>query len=319
MKLTPRFSFLSPIFVMGHASSNTKARTRVLPFCCALLVIYLFVYGSSLAARQAAGLAPEAITVTIVADGKQIVTRSKYSNPLDVLAEAGIALVGLDYTIPGADTLLGDGDSVQVIRVAETYRFQDQPLPYKTIYQPTDTLDLDTQAIISAGTPGVQRQRVRTLYENDAAVAEVIDGQWSMSEPINEVMGYGTRITTGVVETPEGPREYWRVVRMRVTAYTAASSGKSPDHPSYGITASGRPAGTGIVAVDPNVVPFRSEVYVPGYGVGFAGDTGGGIKGRWIDLGYAEDELVAWNGYVDVYYLTPIPAEVNYLIPSVLP
>ena len=106
---------------------------------------------------------------------------------------------------------------------------------------------------------------------------------------------------------------------MRVTAYTAASSGKSPDHPSYGITASGRPAGTGIVAVDPNVIPFRSEVYVPGYGVGYAGDTGGGIKGRWIDLGYDEDELQAWNGYVDVYYLTPVPAEINYLIPEVLP
>jgi 3D (Asp-Asp-Asp) domain-containing protein len=73
------------------------------------------------------------------------------------------------------------------------------------------------------------------------------------------------------------------------------------------------------VAVDPNVIPFRSEVYVPGYGIGFAGDTGGGVKGRWIDLGYDEDELQTWNGYTDVYYLTPIPAEINYLLPEVLP
>ena len=49
------------------------------------------------------------------------------------------------------------------------------------------------------------------------------------------------------------------------------------------------------------------------------GDTGGGVKGRWIDLGYDEDELVAWSSYVDVYYLTPIPEEINYLIPEVLP
>ncbi|MEZ4646658.1 MAG: hypothetical protein R3E31_28695 [Chloroflexota bacterium] len=67
---------------------------------------------------------------------------------------------------------------------------------------------------------------------------------------------------------------------MRVTSYTAASSGKEPGDPGYGRTASGLPAGFGIVAVDRNVVPFRSSVFVPGYGVGYAGDTGGGVRGR---------------------------------------
>jgi 3D (Asp-Asp-Asp) domain-containing protein len=108
---------------------------------------------------------------------------------------------------------------------------------------------------------------------------------------------------------------------MRVTAYTAASAGKAPEHPGYGITASGLPAGTGIVAIDRTIVPWRSYVYVPGYGVGFAGDTGGGVKGRWIDLGYDEGELRSWSGYVDVYYLTPVPPaeQINYLLPTWLP
>jgi resuscitation-promoting factor RpfB len=123
------------------------------------------------------------------------------------------------------------------------------------------------------------------------------------------------------VDTPQGAFEYWRVVRMRVTAYTAASSGKPPSHPAYGITASGLEAGTGIVAVDPRVVPFRTWVYVPGYGMGYAGDTGGGVKGRWIDLGYDEAEYRSWSGQVDVYYLTPVPPEdrINYLIPTTIP
>ena len=106
-----------------------------------------------------------------------------------------------------------------------------------------------------------------------------------------------------------------------MTAYTASSSGKPPDHPAYGVTASGVSAGTGVVAVDPKVVPFRSWVFVPGYGIGYAGDTGGGVKGRWIDLGYDEEELVAWSSYTDVYYLTPVPPaeKINYLIPTSLP
>jgi 3D (Asp-Asp-Asp) domain-containing protein len=205
------------------------------------------------------------------------------------------------------------------VRVREELLTVDEALPYQTVYQPSADLDLDTKAQLSPGTPGLKQRVTRVRYEDGQEVSRVDEGEIVAQEPVNEVIGYGTRIVTNFVDTPDGPREYWRVVRMRATAYTAASSGKAPDHPNYGITASGRPAGTGIVAVDPNVVPFRSEVFIPGYGVGFAGDTGGGVKGRWIDLGFDEDELETWNGYADVYYLTPIPAEINYLLPEVLP
>lgn len=260
-----------------------------------------------------------AIPLTIQVDGQTYALFSGARKTAEVLAGAGITLGELDRIDPGPDAVLNAGDMIKIVRVREESIVVDEEVPFQTVYQPSDELVLDTKAVISGGVPGIKRQSTRVRYEDGIEVSREYEGEWMEQEPVNQVIGYGTRITTNVIETPEGPREYWRVVRMRVTAYTAASSGKSPDHPSYGITASGRPAGTGIVAVDPNVIPFRSEVYVPGYGVGFAGDTGGGVKGRWIDLGYDEDELQAWNGYVDVYYLTPIPAEINYLLPEVLP
>ncbi len=260
-----------------------------------------------------------AIPLTIQVDGQTYAIFSDARTPAEVLANAGIALGDLDIINPAADAVLNAGDTVQVVRVREEAIVAEVEVPYQTVYQPSEDLDLDTKAVISGGVPGIKRQSTRIRYEDGVEVSRVNEGEWIEKEPVNEVIGYGTRITINVIGTPEGPLEYWRVVNMRVTAYTAASSGKSPDHPSYGITASGRPAGTGIVAVDPNVIPFRSEVYVPGYGIGYAGDTGGGIKGRWIDLGYDGDELQAWNGYVDVYYLIPVPAEINYLIPEVLP
>jgi hypothetical protein len=76
-----------------------------------------------------------------------------------------------------------------------------------------------------------------------------------------------------------------------------------------------------VVAIDRSVVPWKSEVFVPGYGVAIAGDTGGGVRGRWIDLGYPDGGYESWSGYVDVYYLTPIPApeDINYLLPAILP
>lgn len=259
--------------------------------------------------------------LTITADGRIIQIRSHHSNVLDVLAEAGIGLVGYDYTLPGPEATLKANDTIQVVRVTEDFRLVDEPIPYQTLWQASDQLDLDSTALISAGVPGIKRQRVRVRYENGVEVSQTVDGEWVAQQPVNQVIGYGTRITVQTIDTPEGPLEYWRVVRMRVTAYTAASSGKSPDHPGYGITASGVPAGTGVVAIDRSVVPFRSYVYVPGYGKALAGDTGGGVRGRWIDLGYDEDEYVSWSGYVDVYYLTPVPApeDINYLLPSGLP
>jgi 3D (Asp-Asp-Asp) domain-containing protein len=52
----------------------------------------------------------------------------------------------------------------------------------------------------------------------------------------------------------------------------------------YGHTATGTYVHHGSIAVDPRLIPFGSEVYVPGYGWGKAEDTGGAIRGHIIDL-----------------------------------
>lgn len=259
--------------------------------------------------------------LTIRADGQVVQTRSHHTNVLAVLAEAGVGLIGQDFTRPGPDVTLESGDTIEVVRVTEDFRVEDEEIAFESLFQGTDQLELDQRAVLSEGVSGILRRRIRVRYENGVEVSQTSDGEWVAREPVSRVVGFGTNVVIRVVDTPSGALEYWRVVRMRVTAYTAASSGKAPDHPGYGITASGLQAGTGIVAVDPSVIPFRSEVYVPGYGVGYAGDTGGGVKGRWIDLGYDEDELVAWSGYVDVFYLTPAPPadQINYLLPTWLP
>ena len=65
--------------------------------------------------------------------------------------------------------------------------------------------------------------------------------------------------------------------------------GKTPDHPAYGITASGRKAEPYVsVAVDPFLIPLGSKVYVD-YGDGElheyrADDTGSAVAGAHIDL-----------------------------------
>lgn len=260
-----------------------------------------------------------AIPLLIKVDGRLMEIASPHRQVADVLAGAGINLVGDDFTRPGPDTLLQPNDIIEVIRVTENFLIEDQPIPYETLWQPSDSLELDTEGLLQAGVPGILRRRVRVRYHDGTEASRTATEEWVAREPTAEIMGYGTRIVLRTLQTPGGSYQYWRVARMRVTSYTAASSGKPPDHPAYGITASGLQAGTGIVAIDRSVIPFRSWVYVPGYGIGYAGDTGGGVIGRWIDLGYDETEFVPWSGYVDVYYLVPMPENINYRLPQELP
>nr|WP_263324226.1 3D domain-containing protein [Neobacillus sp. Marseille-Q6967] len=64
------------------------------------------------------------------------------------------------------------------------------------------------------------------------------------------------------------------------TAYSHESSG-SITAMGYNIEAN---PNMKLIAVDPSVIPLGSKVWVEGYGVAIAGDTGGAIKGHKIDV-----------------------------------
>jgi 3D (Asp-Asp-Asp) domain-containing protein len=71
-----------------------------------------------------------------------------------------------------------------------------------------------------------------------------------------------------------------------VTAYCCCKicCGKEPEHPAYGITASGKRATEGrTIAVDPSIIPLGTTVYLNGNPY-IAEDTGSAIKGKKIDL-----------------------------------
>ncbi|RAK18666.1 3D (Asp-Asp-Asp) domain-containing protein [Anoxybacillus vitaminiphilus] len=96
---------------------------------------------------------------------------------------------------------------------------------------------------------------------------------------------------------------------VTATGYTAGveSTGKTPDHPQYGITYSGVKVKRDLystIAADLNVFPIGTILFIPGYGYGVVADKGSAIKGNRIDLYYdtVEDVYKYWGKKtVDVY------------------
>lgn len=120
-------------------------------------------------------------------------------------------------------------------------------------------------------------------------VPPVASTQGPASVPSTTLTDPTTTSPAGVAKTIDG-RPVLKVIHMKATAYGPSLKDNYPYGP---VDAFGQPLRTGMVAVDPSVIPLKSHVYVTGYTdknlptggfLGQAMDTGGAIKGNRIDI-----------------------------------
>ena len=106
----------------------------------------------------------------------------------------------------------------------------------------------------------------------------------------------------------------WRLYPSRTvvaTGYTAGveSTGKTKNHPEYGITYSGIRVKRDLystIAADLDVFPIGTILFIPGYGYGVVADKGSAIQGNKIDLYYetVKDVYEKWGKKtVEVYVI----------------
>lgn len=255
----------------------------------------------------------KARTLSIQVDGFTVQARSAAGQVGEALAEAGISLQGLDYSLPSESEPLPEDGRLRVVRVQEELVLAQTAVPFTTKYENSDQVALDRQEVIVPGVLGLQVSRERVRYEDGQEVLRSSDGDWVAQEAQEQTVGLGTKIELKTLQTEAGNLEYYRAVTVWVTSYSPCRSGGDRCYPG---TSSGMKVQKGVIAV-PRAwygLLVGARVYIPGYGTAVVADTGG-MTGYWVDVAYSDDDYVPWAQYVTMYFLTPVPSYVPVRLP----
>jgi uncharacterized protein YabE (DUF348 family) len=252
--------------------------------------------------------------VTITAGEQQLETQASAQTVGEALAEAGIPLLGLDYSVPAEKEPLPSDGQIKIVRVGESVLLAQKPIPFDSDLQASAEVPLDQTRILQPGEPGLSVQRIRIRYEDGQEVSRLTENETLVRPPKTRIMGYGTKVEVKTATVDGVQIEYWRAVQMYATSYSPCNSGVAN---CGATTASGKSLRKGMVAVNRTLYYSMLEqgVFIPGYGRASIEDLCGGCVGKpWIDLAYDDNNYQPWHSWVTVYFLTPVPSSIIYVL-----
>ncbi|EOD00284.1 3D domain-containing protein [Caldisalinibacter kiritimatiensis] len=237
----------------------------------------------------------KALPVTVY-DGKIIMQDESSGKTVeDVLKDLNIKIDENDEINPDLDKEISSNTQIYITRVDEEIKSEIQEIPYDTIIKYNENLLKGEINKIQHGKNGKKELEIKETYINGELKSKKILSEKIKVEPKPEIIEKGTK---HYIATSRGNVTFRRKLIMTATAYDLSyqSTGKRPGDPGYGITATGTKARPGVVAVDPNVIPLGTKLYIESldsredYGFAVAEDTGGAVKGNRIDLFFADHQ-----------------------------
>lgn len=297
------------------ATSQTRARIALA--LGLLLAVTLLGFGGSFTGvtqqvGYTLGLLTPARAITIVADGQEIALEVRVATVEEALAAAKIVLGEHDRVSPELAGKIQDQMEIVVTRVTKSQIVEVERIYFHEIRRANHNLDRGVTRTVQRGREGRKVEYYEAVYEDGERVSKTLLRSEVIEPKVDRIVEYGT---IGSLSRGGNTYRFTRVLYVIATAYTAGpeSTGKSPGHPAFGITRSGLPVEVGHIAVDPNVIPLLSHVYVEGLcafsaqfsGRYFATDTGSAIRGNRIDIYFerVEDAIRFGRRRMRVYVL----------------
>lgn len=243
-----------------------------------------------------------AINVTVHVDDKDLKLASSEDNVEQLLATEGVTLNTDDKITPDKVTKLSKDLTVNIVRVDKKIFTDSTDIEYNTEIKYDNDLANSVKKVVQDGKNGQQEVQTRVTYEDNKEVNREVISSKVVSNPVNKIIVMGT-LPVLPISRGGDPVPYTKTFQVRATAYSAHPTGTT-------YTASGRKAvrdsnGYSTIAVDPNVIPLGTRLFVQGYGFAIAADTGSAILGNTIDVYFnTYSESCNWAvKYVNVYIL----------------
>ena len=237
------------------------------------------------------------LDVTIRHDGETLTTVSKKENISALLTRMGITLSPLEMVAVDLS------DQELVLTVAEDITYYDEVREmetFNTVRVANPELPKGTERVVQEGADGVRTSIYEVVWSNGERISRQFVEELD-STAVDQIVEYGTsaaaveqtdRIASvkknadgsGTLTFESGTTlNFSQAKSMTATAYTAGHGGADYT------TATGTFVEVGTVAVDKNVIPLGTRMYIVTndgivYGMSVARDTG--VKGNKVDLYY---------------------------------
>lgn len=202
-------------------------------------------------------------------------------------------MIGVDFS--------GSGTVLTVASELTFYQKDTEDVPYETTRVANPTLAKGTEKVRQAGVNGTRDAVYEVVYSGGEQVSrQLVDS--SNCTTVNQIVEYGTAVSSvsssdrivkvtknddgsGYLTFKSGATMVFSGAKsMTATAYTKGTPGVDS------VTATGSIVDVGTVAVDRNVIPLGTRMYIVTkdgsvvYGMSVAADTG--VKGNMVDLYY---------------------------------
>lgn len=252
------------------------------------------------------------IAATIVADGKFIEVQAPNGTTVgELLYQQEIRYNGNDIVTPDPTMPLEHGDEIVLQRVEYEEFTEEETIPYDTIRKNSSLVQTGTTKLAQEGQEGVLTTTyLECTVDGEQEELQVL-GERVSRRPKDEVVLVGTTEPVSPLdfdlEVDENgkPLHFKQLLKNQVATGYSARPGA--------LTASGRYAVVGHVAVNPNVIPYGSKLYITSedgrfiYGCAIAADTGTGLMQDIVDVDLFYETYIesAMNGrkYLDIYVL----------------
>ena len=247
-----------------------------------------------------------AFGVSIRADGEEKTVYMTGGTVKEALDKAGVSVGDEDLISISPSEALTENTDITVKRVTYSTDVLTESIPYE-IYQRSTPLikTVGRVVVLTPGQNGTKEVTVERKLIDGEEVERTVVSEAITAYPVTQVSLVGATkgtaasnlsLPSGITITASGaPSSYLAVYEGRGTAYSAAEGAR---------TYSGRYATLGTVAVNKNIIPMGSILYVTSsdgsfvYGVAIAADTGAAVmQGKAVvDCFFPTYEESCWFG-----------------------